>query len=130
QAFVRQHVPATFYDPYPPAHYLAAALGLHDEMLELVLSWEDARYRDGWHDHYHRPQDIVLGLGSAELIVEHWRRLRLPMRSPEQVRGFVACTRARGLDVAADALLLEANREVCEGLVETLARVNAPEAAL
>lgn len=130
QAFVRQHVPTTFYDPYPPEHYLAAALGLHDEMLELVISWEDTRYREGWHDHYHRPQDLVLGLGSAELVVEHWRRLRLPMRSAGHVRGFVACTRARGLDVVADALLLEANREVCAGLVEALARVDAPEAAL
>ncbi len=130
QAFARQHVPATFYDPYPPEHYLAAALGLHDEILELVISWEDARYRDEWHDHYHRPQDLVFGLGSAELVLEQWRRLRLPMRSAEHVRGFVACTRARGLDVVADALLLEANKDVCEELVGALALVNAPEAAL
>lgn len=130
QAFVRQHVPATFYDPYPAEHYLAAALGLHDELLELVISWDDPRYRDEWHDHYHRPQDLVLGLGSAELVVEQWRRLKLPMRSAEHVRGYVACTKTLALDVAADALLLEANKDRCAALVEALARIDAPEVAV
>src|SRR5262249_27355004 len=59
-------------DPYErPAmtYFLAAAAGLHRELLALVRSWPDDAYGHyDWDDYYHVPQLVVFGLGSAELV--------------------------------------------------------------
>ena len=45
----------------------------------VVESWADVRYSQGedWHDAYHIPQLMVFGLGSAELVSKHARRMSL-----------------------------------------------------
>lgn len=79
-------------------YYLAAALGLHDYTLNLVSSWSDT---------YSQRQDmkdkklhlIVFGLGSAELVVEHFNRLGLFLTDHEQTISWIAHTEDQHLDM-------------------------------
>ena len=122
--------PSDFYQAMPVEYYLAAALGMHDEVYAVTSTWADDRYSgDAWHDHYHRPQDIVFGLGTPELVASEWRRLKLRMRNSEHVRAFLACTEYSALDCVKDSVLAETNKERCEELLKAFALVNAPEAA-
>jgi predicted DNA-binding WGR domain protein len=122
--------PADLYEPLPVEFYLAAALGMHDEVYAVVSSWADNRYTtEDWADHYQRPQNMVFGLGSPELVQTQWRRLRLRMRSAEDVRAFLACTEYAALGCVRDSVLAETNKEKCEELLSVFALVRAPEAA-
>lgn len=123
--------PIDFHQSLPKEYYLAAALGLHEQVWEVTSSWADDRYVEAdWADHYHRPQDLVFGLGTSELVAAEWRRLKLRMRSGEQVRAFLACTEYSALDCVRDSILAETNKEKCQDLLEAFATVRAPEAAL
>jgi predicted DNA-binding WGR domain protein len=122
--------PADLYESLPTEYYLAAALGMHEQVYEVTSTWPDDRYaKEDWADHYHRPQDMVFGLATSDLVAAEWRRLKLRMRSGEHVRAFLACTEYADLDCVRDSILAETNREKCEELVQALARVHAPEAA-
>ncbi len=72
----------------------------------------------------------MFGLGSAELVESEWRRLKLKVSSPEDARGLLACTECAALDCLADDVLAETNKEKCAALLEVLALVHAPEAAV
>ena len=100
-----------------PAFHLGALVGLHEDMLAVVtsVSWG--------HDHYHRPQDIVFGLGSAALIVEYARRLRLELKTPDHVRAWLAHTELSALDYVRDRILKEGDKTPAAGLAEALAPV-------
>lgn len=120
----------------PAEHYLAAGLGMHDEAYAITSSWADDRYSRhykgtylGGADEVQRPQDILFGLGSAELVESEWRRLKLRMRSPVHVRGFLACTEYAALDLVRDSVLAVTDKEPCRELLNALALVRAPEAA-
>lgn len=122
--------PADYYVAYPLECYLGALVGMHAEIYEITSGWEDERYQgDTWTDHYQRPQDLVFGLGSSELVEAEWRRLKLKMRSAEHVRAFLACTEFAALDCVRDSVLAETNKERCEELLTAFALVHAPEVA-
>jgi len=122
--------PSDLYVELPIGYYLASALGMHQQVYDVTSSWADDRYgKQDWDDHYHRPQDMVFGLGSSELVESEWRRLKLRMRTPEHVRAFLACTEYAALDCIRDSILAESNKEKCEELVQAFTRVRAPEAA-
>ncbi|EMI16331.1 WGR domain-containing protein [Rhodopirellula maiorica SM1] len=123
--------PADSYSSYPVEHYLAAMLGMHDEIQQVVSSWEDDRYckSDEWIDHYHRPQALLFGLESAEQVESEWRRLKLRISTPENARGFLACTEYSALDVLADQICRQSNKDDCTALLKVFALVRAPEAA-
>ncbi|MBS0206199.1 MAG: DUF4132 domain-containing protein [Planctomycetes bacterium] len=123
--------PADFYLALPENYYLAAALGMHDEISDVVSSWANDRYgSEAWEtDHYQRPQELLFGLGSAEQIASEWRRLRLKMRNKSHVRGFLACTQYAALDCVRDSIVAEKNKDRCEELLKAFALVVAPEAA-
>src|SRR5690606_13477538 len=74
-------------------------------------------------------QRIVFGLASAELVQHHLRRLKLPLRTPLQLRGFLAHTEYADLEWAADAVARKSNREEAAALMVVRAAVEAPEAA-
>jgi hypothetical protein len=106
-----------------PVFHLGALVGLHDEMLAIVTG------RD-WpvgHPHYHRPHDIVFGLGTPALVVQHMRRLRLQLEKPEYVRAWLAHTELSELDFVRDSILEVKNKKEAVPLVEALAVVRAPE---
>ncbi|GAA4473151.1 WGR and DUF4132 domain-containing protein [Novipirellula rosea] len=131
KSFAPDYEPADSYSSYPAEHYLAAMLGMHDEIHQAISSWEDDRYSKGdeWTDHYHRPQALLFGLGSAELVESEWRRLRLRINTPEIARGFLACTEFSALDVLADQICNQSNKDDCTALLKVLGLVRAPEAA-
>lgn len=116
-----------------PSHlfHLAARLGMHEEMRAVVRSWPDDFYKAlpvlvDWH---HRPQEIVFGLGSAELVAAELRRLALPLRNPTHVRAWLAHTEFGALEVIRDNILALTDKLHATKLVEILALVHAPEAA-
>ncbi|RCS49470.1 DUF4132 domain-containing protein [Bremerella cremea] len=123
--------PAVFSEMYPPGHYLAASLGMHDAVLEITSNWSDDLYQENeYFAHYQKPQDIVVGLGSAELVEAEWRRLKLEIQSEKQLRAFLACTEFAALDYVAQSVNKQPNKESCESLLKVFTLVRAPEAAL
>lgn len=127
-----QSLPTTFYEAYPPEVYLAAALGMHKQVRQIVDRWEEGRYASAsndWQDHYQRPQDVVFGLGGADEIAQHWQRAGLRARTAEHVRAFLACTGTTALDRLVESIVSESNRETCVELLEAFGRVRAPAAA-
>lgn len=80
------------------AYYLAAALGLHDCTLELVSSWSD-NYSKETETGDKKLQLIVFGLGSADLMVEHFTRLDLLLADHEQTIAWIAHTEDQHLDM-------------------------------
>jgi Domain of unknown function (DUF4132) len=115
-------------DPRPPLiFYVAARLGLHEELLALVSSWPDNRYSAGWSLQKHSL--IVFGLGSAALVESQARRLKLYLHEPYHVRAWLAHTEFSALDVVRDSILRMSGSPL-ERLVEVLMLVKAPETAL
>ena len=118
------------YEAFPMAHYLAASLGMHKELLKITSAWEDACYQKlPYASHYQQPHLLVCGLASAELVESEWRRLKIPIAKPEQARALIACTEYSALDILADEICKLTNRDECTALLKVLALVNAPEAA-
>ena len=130
--------PTDYYETPRPAFFLAAQIGMPDELLNVVRAWSNDLYfnSDTWHDHYHRPQEIVLGLGNAREVEAQMRRLGLGLSSPNWVRGWLANTAfgapdfvtetiisARGLNYSTGA------KEVAALLAETFALARGPEIA-
>jgi len=125
--------PTDFYEEPSGEFLVAASVGLHDELLKVVESMPDDRYAvsggEDWHDAYHVPQLMVFGLGSAELVSKHMRRLGLRMRFPEYMRAWIAHTEYDGLDWAAKTIAETKNKDDAAKLAEVLALVHAPENA-
>ncbi len=117
----------TYLVSVPADFLLAAALGMHAELLALVSGWSPDAERAYGHHHLHA-QQIVFGLGSAELVEAHLRRLRLPLWRGSHVRAWLAHTELAALDYVRDSLL-SASKPHVDALVEALCLVRAPEAA-
>ncbi len=115
----------------PAGFHLAAGLGMHEETHALVRSWPDDFYGrcTDWDYSRHRPQEIIFGLGSAELVESEMRRLKLRLYSSTYIRAWLAHTQYAALDVVRDSILAAANRQDAERLLETFTIVHAPEAA-
>jgi predicted DNA-binding WGR domain protein len=122
--------PSNPYSCFPAEYYLAAAMGIHDAVYEITSHWKDDRFvKEEWRDHCENPQDLVFGLGSAGLVASEWKRLKLKLRSAEQVRSFLACTEYVALDFVAEEILGLTDKNTCEALLKIFALVVAPEAA-
>jgi predicted DNA-binding WGR domain protein len=112
------------------AFVVAAALGMHDELRVVVESLPDDRYtKDDWCDHYNQPQAVIFGLGDPALVGKHMHRLRLRLKTPFHLRGWLAHTEWRALDFVADSILANKNKDDSEKLVDAFQVVKAPEAA-
>jgi hypothetical protein len=110
-----------------PALLLAAALGMHAEVLNYVASCpngilgtyaaDDASY---W---------MVFGLGSAKLVDHHARRTGLQPWRTDYCRGWLAHTEFSGLDLLYDTIVSLKRQREQESLLDVLKLVKAPEAA-
>jgi hypothetical protein len=122
---------ASLYVAPAPAFYFGATLGLHEEVRALIEQWPDDLYTGpSWdHTHYHRPQEVVYGAGSAQEVAHHFRRLQLPTSTRWDVLTFVALTNFSALDVVARTIAARGNKEEAEDLFEAFAPIHAPEAA-
>ncbi|WLQ16291.1 DUF4132 domain-containing protein [Hahella aquimaris] len=119
-------------DFYQTTNYfvLAAVLGLSDLLTGVVESWDDKRYGgDAWHDHYHKPQEIIFGLQDPERVSHHFRRLKLHLSNPDYIRAWLAHTGLEHLDYIEESLKQESNRDEAENQLSALIAVNAPEVA-
>src|SRR5262245_4334597 len=123
--------PADHYKHPPMAFFIAALIGMPDELLAVVRSISDNHYAaTGWdHSYYHQTQRIVFGLGSPQLVESEMRRLKLAIRTPEFLRAWLALTEFAALDYARDNILAETRKDDCERLIQEFSRVKAPEVA-
>jgi hypothetical protein len=106
---------------------LAAALGMHAHVLDFI-----AACPDGLGSRSSRDESIywvVFGLGSAELVNHHLRRLALPVWREDFMRAWLAHTDLSGLDVVRDAILAAARSAAQTALMRCFCRIKAPEAA-
>jgi predicted DNA-binding WGR domain protein len=121
--------PADLYT-VPGPFLIAAALGMHDELRGVVDSWPEDRYsKEDWSDHYHQPQMVIFGLGDPALVEKQMRRMQLHLKTPRHVAGWLAHTEWRALDLVADSIVANKNKDESEKLVAALQVVRAPEAA-
>ncbi len=110
---------------------LGATLGLSDALKETIESWDDKLYSagDDWHDHYHKPQEVIFGLDDPEQINYHLRRLKLPLSSPDYIRAWLAHTDTRYLDWIEYSVGRESNRELAEFQMTALTGITASDIA-
>ena len=108
---------------------IAASLRMYDELRAVVESWPDDAFREEFSDFGRWPQSVIFGLGDPELVHKHMRRLRLRLRTPRQIAGWLAHTEWRALDLVTDNILGCRNKDECEKLVAAFRAVKAPEAA-
>ncbi len=119
--------------PCPPlGAYVAAFLGMPDELLPLVSSWTETAFK--WfinYPHlYEEPQILLFGLNDPRLMLHHMRRLKAPINSAFLIRGWLANTELAGLDVIRDTILAQTNKGHAEKILkEFVPLVRAPEAA-
>ena len=120
--------PTDVYASPPGAYLLAALLGVHEPLVRVVESLPRERFtHTSWNrDAYQVPQVLVFGLGSAALVDEHMRRLALVLRVPAYVRGWLAHTEDRALDLVADAIVSTKNKVAAAALADELAKVTTP----
>ncbi len=119
------------YSSFSVDIYLAAVLGMPDEIMEFVSGLADDRYTKGaYADHYQSPQWLLFGLASADQVESEWRRLNLRVRSAEDARGLLACTEYSALDILSESIVALTNKDKCEELLNVLSLVRAPENAV
>src|SRR6185503_896004 len=116
--------PSDYYSAPPSVYYYGAMLGLQDEVRALAAQLPDDLYADtSWdHTHYHRPQEILYGAGSAEKVAHHFRRLRLPTNAYMDIQTFVAVTGVSALDVVVRTIANTGKKEDAEELFEAFER--------
>jgi predicted DNA-binding WGR domain protein len=145
QSYIRQQLdinnwPVQNNYSEPPAEFfLAAYLGIHDELLKLVESWSDDNFSHPdriYLAHYQRPQEIIFGLKDRELVERHIRRLDLKLQPTQNgsdvskyIRAWLAHTEYSALDVIRDTVLAAGKKEEAVDLLKAFALVKAPEAA-
>lgn len=110
--------------------YLAALLGLSDEIVAVVSTLPDGRYANhlnssSWDD----PVRLLLGIADPRVLIHQARRLRAPLQSTFVIRGWLACTELAGLDVVRDTIAGQTNKGKAEELLSALALARAPEVA-
>ncbi len=123
-------LPTDYYEEPSTEFLVGASLGAHDELLAVVSSWADDRFSgEDWHDAYHVPQLMIFGLGSAELVSTHMRRLGLRLRFDAYMRAWLANTEYSALDWASKTICDTKNKDDAAKLAKVLALVHAPENA-
>jgi uncharacterized protein DUF4132 len=125
----RQQWPSHPSETPPLVFYLAACLGLHEEVRGLVESWKDGLYRSESDGYYHRPLEILFGLGGADEVEAQMRRLKLRLNDPVHIRAWLAHTEYAGLAVIGDSIRAQTRRDRAEQLMKSLELVEAPETA-
>ncbi len=131
------HWPTDGYEPPRPAFFLAAQVGMPDELLAVVRAWSDDLFSNsGGNWFYHRPQEMVLGLGSAAAVEAQMRRLQIPLNTPALVRGWLANAEFGAPDVVTQSIVGAQGRDYATGakdvaaaLTETFALARGPEIA-
>lgn len=120
--------PKQFNDPLALPYHLAALLGMHEEVWQLVRTWQFAD-RDPARNvlNYHGPLLVLLGLRDPGVFSAKVRELGLALHSRFDMRAWFAMTGAAGVGYAAEQVLR--SRGGNRVLVEEFSRVADPAAA-
>jgi predicted DNA-binding WGR domain protein len=108
--------------------HLAAALGMHDELQEVIESWPNDYFNKSWRTGFLLPQEIIFGLRDPVLICHHLQRLGLGLQDPDQARGWLAHTEYQGLKLFSDTICAITDKDGAERIMEVFCLVHAPEA--
>jgi hypothetical protein len=121
------------YRARPLPWLMAAQLGMCEEVATVVEGWADDSFQgsQGRIQAYNQaPQEMILRLGSSDLVEYHMRRLKLTPRTPEQIRTWLAATEFRGLDLVRDRILNSRSKSGAVAGINELGRALTPETAL
>jgi predicted DNA-binding WGR domain protein len=133
KALAAAQQPVQDYEPFSIEFYLAALLGCHEEMRQVVCGWPSDRYSGKSHTvTTQEPQLLIFGLGDPRLVEAEMRRLHLTLGHywrDDYIRAWLAHTEGSALDLVTAAIVPEKNRDGCAKMIATLALVKAPEAA-
>jgi len=107
---------------------IASALGMHDELLEVIESWPD----DLCSANYYKPchQEVIFGLRDASLVNKHMRRLKLSLYEPKYIKAWLAHTEFSELDYIVSTINCDTSKETSESLVKAFSCVKSASAAV
>ena len=117
------------YETFPGEYYVAAALGMHSEISRIVSGWEDDLYLRSYCSYTELPSLLLAGLKNAQQYELHWRRLNLEFVSIDHMVDFIANTGVSALDLVADHVCEQGNKDDAATVMAVLAKIRAPEAA-
>ena len=116
--------------------FLAAQLGMRDELFALIRTWKDDRFLAEGSYYMWNAQHLVFGLGDAAQIEATMRRVKLYLTTDEYIRAWLANTEFGALDYIRESILhlqgqqyANSTKEAIEALSAEFARVKAPEVA-
>jgi hypothetical protein len=109
---------------------------LGNEYLPLIESWTEDTFAGDRDDCELRglaigifsPQEVIFSLEQPDLVEAHLRRLKLRLRTSEQIRVWLAHTEFSALDYVYNSIKA-APKKQAKGLIATFGRVTAPEVA-
>jgi hypothetical protein len=110
------------------AFYMAACLGMHTATETLVQGWKDS-YGVQCDTRSRALQHIVFGLGSADAVVHHFKRLNLTLVDAEQVSCWIAHTIDTELGEVESSLGKTAITDNL-GMLRVVAQIQTPAAAI
>ena len=118
---VGRQLAATTDNVYSAEILLAAQLGLHEEIEDVVSRWPD-----GWNGH----TEVLFGLRSADAVRAAVERLQTTLNSERDIVAWLAHTELDDLTIVERSAVAKENREWAERFLSTFAeRVHAPAAA-
>jgi predicted DNA-binding WGR domain protein len=133
RGMVRRALPqyaGTHYYVQPLPRVLAAMLHMPDEMRAIVAEIPNEAYKASpWTDRAMCWTDMVLGLPTADEVLTQAQRIGLLMHAPDRLRGWLATTEYKGLQLAVDSILKTTRKDEVESLMRVLALVEAPDLA-
>lgn len=112
----------------------AAYTGMFEEVQSIMNHWPDDFFgkKNAFHSSrqsHHRINDIILGLGSPDLIIHHTKRLQLRLYTPELIYTWLANTETRELEIIKQSILAERKDKKSYELTQALGVVKVPETA-
>ncbi len=112
--------------PFPV--YLAALVGMPQEMRAVVRSWDNDHFSKGYAGipQNQQPQRVLYGLDEPKEVAQHLERLKLRTDTPYLIRGWLAQTELTGLEIVRDTILANTDKSAIERLMEPFGRVLAP----
>ncbi len=111
----------------PIGFLLASAVGMQEEMLEVVEAWPDDLCAECYQP---QQQEVIFGLNDPSLVNKHIRRLKLSLYKPQYIKAWLAHTEFSNLDLIVSTINKTTNKEEAEQLVKAFSCVKSPEGAV
>jgi predicted DNA-binding WGR domain protein len=121
------------FDRQPAPYLMASAMGMHDE-IRAIIEPAQPYTQAGVANMFQRVSlhhDVIFGLGSADELEHHWRRLKLKPLNAGHARGLVACLEERCVDIIREWVNSpHGDKDMARKAFPVLAAVEAPETAV